>query len=301
MKPALSVSVVIPTKNRSADLELTIQTLLRQSVLPKELFVVDQSDADVSRSKIESLVRDTSLRLHYIYDPRIRGGAVARNLAMDQATGEVLLFLDDDVELEKNFVEELLATYTSHPEVAGVSGVVTNYEPPSRLMRAWSQVFERGPFHDDRQPIYWRADELRDSGVFPVTRMGAGLMSFRASAVGSLRFDAHLTGVSDGEDVDFCMHLGPATKLVINPRARLVHNRSATGRLEDHWLRRYLRSQIYLYRRNWNTGVRNRVCLWWLLLGSALIATQSSVRSASWRPWQALRTGYREGILAAGG
>jgi GT2 family glycosyltransferase len=301
MKPAPSVSVIIPTKNRGADLELTIQTLLRQSVLPGELFVVDQSDADVSRSKVESLVRGTPLCLRYIYDPAIPGGAVARNIAMDQATGEILLFLDDDVEMEENFVEELLATYMSQPEVAGVSGVVTNYEPPSTLMRAWLRVFERGPFHDDRQPVYWRATEFRNGGLCHVTRMTGALMSFRASVLGNLRFDPHLRGVSDGEDVDLCLRLGRQTQLVVNPRARLVHNRSAAGRLDDHWLRRYLRSQIYLCRRNWNVGIRNRVCLWWLLLGSALIATQSSLRTASFRPWRALMTGYREGIRAAGG
>jgi GT2 family glycosyltransferase len=301
MKTAASVSVIIPTKNRGADLVLTIQTLLRQSVLPAELFVVDQSDTDVSRSKIESLLSGTPLCLHYTYDPAIPGGAVARNLAMDRATGEILLFLDDDVELEESFVEELLATYASHAEVAGVSGVATNYEAPSTLMRAWLWTFERGPFHDDRQPVYWRAAELRDSGLYRVTRMTGALMSFRASAVVNLRFDAHLKGVSDGEDVDLCMRLGPQSQLVINPRARLVHNRSATGRLEDHWLRRYLRSQLYLYRRNWNVGIKNRLCLGWLLLGAALIATLSSVRSASFRPWRALLTGYREGVLAAEG
>ena len=301
MNATPTVSVIIPTKNRAADLELTIQTLLRQGILPNELFVVDQSDADTSRARIEQLVGGASVRLDYVYDPSIAGGAVARNLAMDCATGEILLFLDDDVELEGNFVEELLATYASHPEVSGVSGVVTNYEPPPWLMRTWSRTFERGPFRDDRQPIYWRANTGCDSQLSRVTRMGGGLMSFRASALGNLRFDPHLRGVSDGEDVDLCLRLGPKAQLVINPRARLVHNRSATGRLEDHWLRRYLRSQIYLYRRNWDFGFKNRLCLWWLLAGCALTAIQASVRAVSLKPWQALATGYREGVAAAGG
>ena len=40
---SLTVSVIIPTKNRSADLARTIETLLQQTVQPLELIIVDQS------------------------------------------------------------------------------------------------------------------------------------------------------------------------------------------------------------------------------------------------------------------
>jgi GT2 family glycosyltransferase len=300
-----TLSAIICTKNRATDLELTVGTVLRQSVLPHELVIVDQS-AESSVSRIASLLRDgpagdcRALSLHYIHDPQLPGLTSARNRAMDRASGEILLFLDDDVELEEDFLEELLATYVSHPGITGAAGVVTNYLPPSPLMRIWSRIFERGPFPDDRQPCYWKADELRSGGLCRVTRMGGGLMSLRRNAAAGVRFDERLRGVSDGEDVDFCMHLGPNAEMVINPRARLVHNRSGIGRLVDHWLRRYLRAQVYLYHRNWKHGVANRVLFGWLLFGSALVATQSSLRSLSTKPWQALVTGYQEGMAAAG-
>src|ERR1700690_2111582 len=134
MNATPTVSIIIPTKNRAADLELAIESLLRQRVLPDELFIIDQSDGDISRARIEQFVRGSSVRLNYIHDPSIAGGAVARNVAMDRAAGEIFLFLDDDVQMEEKFVEELLATYTSHPDISGVSGVVTNYQPPSGLM-----------------------------------------------------------------------------------------------------------------------------------------------------------------------
>jgi len=300
MSPSPTVSVIIPTKNRRADLELTIRTLLRQTVLPQELLVVDQSEETSSRESVEAMLRSAPIALHYIHDPRIPGGAVARNLAMDQAQGEVLLFLDDDVEMEEDFLENLVRTYQSHPEISGVSGVITNYDPPDRLKRLWSRIFERGPFHDDRQPIYWQADQLVNDELYPVSRMTGALMSFRSRALGSLRFDSTLRGVSDGEDVDLCLRLGPQARLVINPRARLMHHRSAGGRLTDHWLHRYLRAQIYVYRRNWNHGIRNRVSLAWLLLGSALVASYAGLRTASLEPWHALVMGWREGKAAAG-
>ncbi len=303
----LTVSVIIPTKNRPHDLALTVETLLRQTILPNELVIVDQSESDDSRSKVQSLCQALpddqrlTLHLHYIHDPLISGAAVARNVALARASCDILLFLDDDVELEQTFLEELLRTYAAHPSVAGVSGVVTNYGAPPLAMRLWKQIFMRGPFRDDRERFYWEAAAMRESGVRRVTRLGGGLMSFRASAIGKVRFDERLRGVSDGEDVDFCMHLGTGAELLMNSRARLVHNASPAGRTADHWLRRYLRGQIYLYQRNWNSGLKNRLCFLWFMTGATLIASLSSAGRISLAPLKALVLGHRDGVAAASG
>lgn len=302
-----TVSVIIPTKNRSHDLALTVETLFRQTILPNELVIVDQSESDDSRIKVKSLYQALpddqrlTLHLHYIHDPLIAGLTAARNAALARNHCDILLFLDDDVELEPMFLEELLRTYAAHPSVAGVSGVVTNYSAPPLAMRLWKQIFMRGPFRDDRERFYWEAAAMRESGVRRVTRLGGGLMSFRASAIGEVRFDERLRGVSDGEDVDFCMHLGARAELLMNSRARLVHNASPTGRTGDHWLRRYLRGQIYLYRRNWNSGLKHRLCFLWFMMGATLIASLSSIGRMSPGPLKALVLGHRDGVAAASG
>ena len=114
--------------------------------------------------------------------------------AMDIAEGDIWLFLDDDVILEADFLKELIAVYSSYPEVTGVSGVVTNYHPPPWQYRLWDLIFARGPFHDERQSIYWKADTLRGASPIAVSKFGAGLMSFRAQAVKGVRFDGNLRG-----------------------------------------------------------------------------------------------------------
>jgi glucosyl-dolichyl phosphate glucuronosyltransferase len=299
------VAVVIPTKNRAADLQRTVKSLLGQSVLPNQLIIVDQSATDESRQAVtkqfgqaSSEVRDT-MELSYTLDPTIPGGAIARNRAMDQAKGEIWLFLDDDVILEPDFLQELLAVYLRYPQATGVSGVVINYRLPTLGFRLWNLVFARGPFHDDRQPIYWRANQLGLSDPIRVTRLGAGLMSFRSEAIRKLRFDENLRGVSDGEDVDFCNRLGPDAVLMIAPRARLVHNQSQSGREQNHWLRRRARAEHYLYRRNWDVGIKNRLCFYWLNVGYALIAALACLRREALGPWRSLLAGIREGASAA--
>jgi GT2 family glycosyltransferase len=218
---------------------------------------------------------------------------------MEIAQGDICLFLDDDVCLETGFVEEVLAVYQRYPRASGVSGIVSNYRRPPIAFRLWVSVFARGPFHDERQPIYWKADRLRNAEPIAVRGLGGGLMSFRAEAIRAHRFDENLTGVSDGEDVDFCVRLGPDAVLMIAPRARLAHKASPIGRAQDHWLRRFTRANHYIYHRNWERGFRNGLAFVWLNMGLGLVASLASVRRASLAPWRALRKGAREGRRVA--
>lgn len=296
----LTVSVIIPTKNRANDLVNTIESLAGQTVIPSELIIIDQSGSNEGKDRVFELLERrresvAGMNVIYCHDTAIRSGAEARNRAMDLAKSQILLFLDDDVELESRFIEELVNAYHERPDAAGVSGIVTNYKPPRRLMRVWITLFERGVFRDDRRNIYWNAAQLRESAPIRVSRFTGALMSFRAGAVRSHRFDANLIGVSDGEDVDFCVRLGRDAVLLIAPKVRLEHHHSRSERLQDHWVRRRARATTFLYHKNWKNDGRSRLYYWWLSFGYALVASAASCLRCSLSPWQALLLGFREG------
>jgi GT2 family glycosyltransferase len=272
-----------------------VNTLLTQTVLPCELIIVDQSPCDDSERAIAGLFvgANNQVTLKYIRDPEISGAATARNEALRHSHGDVVLFLDDDVELEVNFIETLLRTYAD-PEVTGVSGIVTNYGPEPLLSKIWHTIFATGPFHDDRQAIYHSADRLRCSTPLRVTRFTGALMSFRSSAIHDVRFDSNLKGASEGEDVDFCMHLDPAAKLMIHPGARLVHKVSPAGRISEHWIGPVVRGNVYLYYRNWNSGLKNRVCFFWIKVGYSLLALTASITRRNLEPWRTFKNALRQ-------
>jgi GT2 family glycosyltransferase len=299
------ISIIIPTKNRSRDLSDTLRTILTQTVLPHEIIIVDQGGRNERQKLLADIFgsspEDTRAKLKYLWDPTLPGLTTARNIGMAAASGDVILFLDDDVLLERNFLAELNRVYEVHTEAVGVSGVVTNYPPPALSYRIWDSIFMRGPLHDDRQPVYWAASVGKSRKPIRVSRLGGGLMSFRTDAIRSLRFDENLRGVSDGEDVDFCLRLGDKAFLFMAPAARLIHNQSPSGRERGHWLRRHARGTAYLYRRNWSRGFHNRACIAWLNIGYALVAAIASIGRLSLQPWRALLSGRREGLSAACG
>lgn len=288
----LQVCVIIPTKNRTSDLSVAVRSLLAQTVRPVRAVIVDQSSDDRCLLQVKTeFANAPDVRLDYIHDTSINGAAAARNRAMDEAIGDIWLFLDDDVVLEPEFIERLLEVYCNYPEADGVSGIITNYRPGPLPLRLWTEIFARGPFHDERQPIYWAAEQLRNAQPIPVRQFTGALMSFRASAIREMRFDPNLTGGSLAEDMDFCWRLRAPATLLVAPRARLAHNRSPLGRARDHWLRAHAQASYYLYQRNLNYGIRNRFFFAWLKVGYAIAAGASCIKSGSLEGWRAVRAG----------
>jgi GT2 family glycosyltransferase len=283
---AFTVSVIIPTKNRAADLARTIETLLQQTIQPLELVIVDQSPAP-------TFTQEITIPIVCIHDPTLSGLTAARNASMKVARGDIWLFLDDDVLLEPDFIEEILKAYDSN--VTGVSGIITNYSVPPLKQRLWESLFQLGPFRDERQTIYRKAAALREAPPLRVRQFGGGLMSFRASAIRDHRFDPNLTGASPGEDIDFCAGLPKESILLITPRARLIHNRTPESRDPTHWITVVAQVASYMRERHWKRGIWNNLCYAWLNAGYALAAAFSSLKQRSTAPWKSWRQGIRRG------
>lgn len=305
VKDALSFSVIIPTKDRPNDLARAVRSLLDQTLPPSEIIIVDQSCGEPSKLVIATeyaMRSDAALdtpALRYILDRTIPCRNAARNRGINLATGDLLLLLDDDVDLERDCLWQLEATYLSHPNVAGVSAIITNYKPPNMIYRIWRRIFMAGPFHDERQSIYWNSNSLAGSGAIAVTKVSGGAASFRRDVIGDVRFDELLiNGVA--EDTDFCLRLPKGARLVIAPAARLAHWHSPVGRSRNHWLRSAARGSWFLFVKHWRRNIRRLLLFTWLNAGLALMATVASLRRLSLGPWRDYIRGARDGCLDGG-
>lgn len=287
----LSLTIIIPTKNRYDALSEALKSIARQTVKPQEIIIVDQTpNNDGAREAAAKLLPD-GVRLNYIWDPKISGLTTARNVAIENVAGDLFLFLDDDVTLYPDFIERLIAAYKEHPEATGISGIPDNYTPPGKFFYYWTRVFTRGPFWNDRFPVYWNAARL--SEPVRVSQMSGGMMSFKKSLVSNTRFDPNLRGVSDGEDVDFCVRLKGI--YFIDPRCKLTHHFNASGREKDHWTRRHARAYTYLFFRNWRS---HKLVYSWLWVGWLIAAGLGCASRRSVAPFHSLFTGHREGKSA---
>ncbi len=119
------VSVVMPTYKRSDKLTRAIESVLNQTYSNIELLLVNDNEIDDKYTKelkqrVEKYQNNPRFKL--ILQERHINGAVARNVAIRQAKGEYIAFLDDDDWWEKEKIEYQVATLSNlSPEWGGVS------------------------------------------------------------------------------------------------------------------------------------------------------------------------------------
>ena len=118
--PSTKVSIIIPTYNRSDLLRKTLQSVQQQNypISCIELWVVDDGSDDNTVVVIEALRE--YMPIGYVKQ-RNSGATVARNNGASRATGELLIFTDDDIELMPDAVSNLAQSVTSlnHAIVVG--------------------------------------------------------------------------------------------------------------------------------------------------------------------------------------
>lgn len=134
------ISCVIPTFNRNEVLCATIQMLLRQTVPAHEILVVDQSIRHEPETEhaLKAWAKQGAIRWLGQKEPN---ASLARNAGALAATGDVLLFLDDDILVEEGFLAAHAKNY-ENPSTVAVAGQVlegsreTVDDLPARAMNA---------------------------------------------------------------------------------------------------------------------------------------------------------------------
>jgi len=108
-----TVSVVVPTYNRSEVLPRAVDSVLEQTYEDFELVVVDDGSDDGTLTLLDSY---DDPRLRVITHGTNRGANVARNTGIEHANGEFVAFLDSDDEWHPDKLAQQLARYDSAPE-----------------------------------------------------------------------------------------------------------------------------------------------------------------------------------------
>jgi glycosyltransferase involved in cell wall biosynthesis len=115
----LTCSVIIATRNRPDLLRSALESVLGQSAPPKQLIIIDDcSDEDVATTV--SVCDRSDVEFHYCRLSSRAGAAVARNEGAARASGDVLMFLDDDDIWEPSKIETQLRLLSAHDEVGAV-------------------------------------------------------------------------------------------------------------------------------------------------------------------------------------
>lgn len=126
--PAPAVSVIVPAYNAAATLQETLESVVAQTFTDFELLVLDDGSTDAT-AQVALSFKDLRVRVISL----TQGGvARARNLAVDEARGSLIAFLDaDDVWLPRK-LERQVALLDERPDVGLCVTRATRIDADSR-------------------------------------------------------------------------------------------------------------------------------------------------------------------------
>ncbi len=128
----VTCSICIATYKRIILLEKLLVSLLNQELNDNiflEIIVVDNDDMQSARDIVSKIKCPSGFSLSYFFQP-IKNISLTRNLAIKNATGEYLAFIDDDEAADKQWVQNLISTVMQF-NADGVFGFVVPVFPPN--------------------------------------------------------------------------------------------------------------------------------------------------------------------------
>ena len=234
IKDAPLVSVIIPNKDHTVDLDNCIRPMLTEGTYKNLEFVIveNNSTEQVTLDYYEKIQKEFP-NVHVVRWEREFNYSAINNFGVQHAKGEYLLFMNNDIELiAKNFVEEMLG-FVQREDV-GIAGARLLYEDDT-IQHAGVVIGFGGiaghtfiGLHKSENSYFNRAMCAQDYSAVTA----ACMMSKRSvfDAVGG--FTEELAVAFN--DIDYCMKVRKLGKLVVYaPYAVLHHYESKSRGLED--------------------------------------------------------------------
>ncbi len=193
----MKLAVLVPTYRRLPYLVKCLHALERQTRgADQVLVVVRESDTET-----QELFRRSSYRLPLeMVTVIVPGQVAALNAGLDRVAGEVVAITDDDAAPHPDWLRRIEQHFIATPTLAGVGG--RDYVQNGQVYHDSSVVGK----------IQWFGRRIGNHhrGVGParyVDVIKGANMSYRVSAIGSLRFDSRLLGVGAQVHNDMCFSL----------------------------------------------------------------------------------------------
>jgi len=131
------VSVVIPAYNAENFIVDALESIAKQTVLPKEVIVINDGSRNHTRKVIQDWISQSKMTFSvYLHSQENRGISAARNMGMKKSSGMWIAFLDADDIWENNHLEVLTdATRVLPSAIAAYGGgrLMANGEIQQRL------------------------------------------------------------------------------------------------------------------------------------------------------------------------
>ena len=256
------VSIIIPSKDNVKVLQQCLRTI-RESVtcVPCEILIVDNGSCQHTKSQMteyieklnQELTEETPIRsIQYFYEPMEFNFSKLCNIGARKASGNLLLFLNDDIEAVESGWMEQMAAKAVLPWVGAV-GIKLWYPDSDRIQHAGITNISIGPVHKlqflkDNECYY----DCRNRGQWNVLAVtGACMMMRKEIFLEAGEFAEEMRVAFNDVDLCFTLHELGYYNVVINS-CHLLHHESLSRGSDDseEKMKRLIKEREILYKRH---------------------------------------------------
>jgi len=281
----MQVSVIIVTYNRIRDLSKCLNSILVQASLPQEVLIVDNSSND----QVENLIKEkkdkfnkSSIFLKYKRNAKENSLTTARNIGIKNVSGEIILFLDDDVILDKDYIKNILKVYIDYPNALGAQGYIMQ-QKRSRIRNLIEKLFALYHLEKNKCIVLSSVSAIYPyplNKTIPCQWLSGANHSYKKQVLEEFAYDEKLKKYSEGEDLEFSYRVFKKYpgSLYITPSAKLIHKTSPSGRILGKELI-HMREiyGLYLFYKVFGPSWKNKLIYFWSRIGKLILNIGRSV------------------------
>lgn len=250
-----AVSIILTNYNKALMTRLSAQAASAAAGdLPAELLCVDNGSDEHCRSALQAV--DDFDRIFFL--PERRSFAAANNAGALEASGEYLLFLNNDAFVASGAIQELLEAFVRHPD-CGASGLVL-YDMDNNLQEAGCSLTAEGfSLRRGRGDAHFRLGDL--PRFQPVDYISAACLMVRRTEFLAMGGFQEKYDPAYYEDTDFCLRLLLRRKRVyLASQTGCHHIENATSRqIEDGaWATRTSEKHRVVFLQDWAPYLTSR-------------------------------------------
>lgn len=227
-----TVSYVIVTYNREAELLDCISSVINQEYRKKEVIIVSNS----KESELESIQSrfETHSCINFFHYSERMGVPKARNIAYKKANGDIIITLDDDAILGDEYsTQSIVEQFQNSSDVGIIAFMVENFfSDEIEFPKKHSDLEQKAGLRPEMRPT--RAEEMADA-VETNTFMGAGY-ALRASILDEIGYYPPEFEYGS-EELDLSLRaLDSGHKIMYDPSVKVRHKRVLKERRADEEL-----------------------------------------------------------------
>jgi ubiquinone/menaquinone biosynthesis C-methylase UbiE/GT2 family glycosyltransferase len=252
----MTLEIIIPTKDRPAELSDLFASILIQNHMPDRILAIDAGTVHADYPMYKEYFRTKNCSLEIILSAP--GLTYQRNIGIRHALGDIILFLDDDTYMDPDYCKQIMRIFSDDKDkrIGGVMGKITNSNyKPGLIARLFRSMFYlplpgNGKILPSGLGNSLRNDINKEMGIEWLSGCN---MAYRSEVFLYNLFDENFSSYCYAEDLDFSVRVRKQWELFYNPQALVEHRVAKTNRLTlNQRYKMLMRNHAYIFKKNFS-------------------------------------------------